>query len=86
MHVSLDQLIEYSVKAEGILGFVYPPGVPVAGAGIAVLKFIAGQINAQAPSDQPVIELPSDEELINRMEATADRIVSAGQSFDESGG
>lgn len=83
----LNKIIEYGAKVEAITPILFPAGlsVPYLGVGLQVVKFIAGEINAARASNDPEVVLPPDNELIDRLEATAKRIEQKGQSFLDQG-
>lgn len=63
----VEQIIDIGGRVAAIAGL----GAPHIAVGALVARFIVDQINAVRTSGEPPIELPPDEELIRRMEASA---------------
>jgi hypothetical protein len=83
----LEQIIEVGAKIEQIVPILLPgTPLPYVGIGLQVVKFIANEFNAARANNDPELVLPSDSELIDKLEATANRIVENGQSFLDDGG
>lgn len=84
--LSLDQIIEIATKANQAINIISPGAGTIGSLGVELVKFITDRVNearAQAGSD-PIV-LPPVPELIDRMEATANRIVEKGQTWLDEG-
>lgn len=77
---ALDKVLEISGKLQQIAGILVP-GVPLVGLGVAVAKFIAGEVNKARQPGDPELVLPADSQLIQRFADTSTRVVDTGRGF-----
>lgn len=76
---TLDKIIEIATKASQALNIIAPGTGSLAGVGLEIVKYIAGLFNRENPENQ--VELPPDEELIDRLRQTSTRVVNDSEAF-----
>lgn len=77
----LDRILEWAVKSQQAAAIINPVLGGYVQLGIGLVKIGVGFYQAIKGPGEPDIPMPSDEELINKLEATSQRIVDKGTSF-----